>query len=103
AMQPGKPVVCNGRGRETELNSKPAQEYVRFAVQRQRAQRAFAHQTEIGMMRDDLGAEPIENSIVEISAGSLEPAVAVSVLTDGQNNFSAGHKMLEPRLRDHSA
>ena len=32
AVNPGKPVVCNGRSPETELNNESAQEYVRFAV-----------------------------------------------------------------------
>ena len=94
-MQPGKPVVCNGRGRETELNSKTAHEYVHFAVQRQRAQRASAHQTEISVVRDDLGTQPIENAVVEVSAGSLEPAVAGSFLPDGENNFRSTGKILD--------
>jgi hypothetical protein len=47
------------------------------------------------MVRDDLGAEPIENAIVEISAGSLEPAVAGSFPPDGENNFGAADKILD--------
>lgn len=63
-----------------ELYREPAQEYVRFAVKRKRAQRPVAHQAEIGMVRNDIGAEPIENAIVEVRRAALKAAVSSAPL-----------------------
>jgi hypothetical protein len=76
AEQSRQSVICDRRRCEPELYREPAQEYVRFAVKRKRAQHPVAHQAEIGMVRNDIGAEPIENAIVEARRAALKAAVS---------------------------
>ena len=85
----------DGGGFEPELDSEPAQEYVRFSIKRKRTQRPIAHQSEVGMVRNDIGTEPIENAIVEIGSAPFEPAVGGASLADGEHNLGSAVEMFD--------
>ena len=73
---------------------------MRFAVKRKRAQRPVAHQAEIGMVRNDIGAEPIENAIVEIRCAALKAAVSGAPLAHGEDNLGAAVEIVDHLQND---
>jgi hypothetical protein len=88
-MESRQAVISHGRCLEAKLNGKAAEEHVRFAIERQRAQRPVAHQAEIGVMRDNVGTESIEDAIVQVRGAALEAAVGAAPLTHGEDNLGA--------------
>ena len=88
-MESRQAVISHGRCLEAKLNGKPAQKHMCFAIERQRAQRSVAHQAEIGVVRDDVGTEPIEDAVVEVRGAALEAAVCAATLAHGEDNLGA--------------
>ena len=80
---------------ESELNSKPAQKYMCFAKKRKCPQRPIAHQAEVGMVRNDIGTEPIEHAIVKIGSAPFKPAVTGAFFADGEYDFGSAGKMFD--------
>ena len=99
-VQPRQAVIGDRRRLETKLDGEPAQEYMRFAVKGERAQSPLAHQAEIGMVRNDICAEPVENAIVEIRRAALEAAVCGAPLAHGKDNLGAAAEMVDHLCND---